>query len=122
MGTAVAQGVAWLIKWFILRPLFFDTGFMAFYLWPWRQFLGCLRDGMEQRRVAYERVADFYYPWLFRATRRYFCPQEGAPGKSASCPLCDCQCAVIRAGPLYHRPVVWVGPVHYDDDYNLRRR
>ena len=78
MGTAVAQGVAWLIKWFILRPLFYILiqVLWPFYLWPWRQFLGCLRDGMEQRRVAYERVADFYYPWLFRATRRYFAPKK----------------------------------------------
>ena len=76
---------------------------------------------MEQWRLAYEGPADFYYPWLFGTARRYFCPQEGGPGKSASCPLCDGQCAVIRAGPLYYRPVVWVGPAYYDDDYDLKR-
>lgn len=37
MGTAVAQGVAWLIKWFILRPLFY---ILIQVLWPFIYGLG----------------------------------------------------------------------------------
>ena len=35
--------------------------------------------------------------------------------------MCDGQCAVIRTGPLYYRPVVWISPANYDDDYDLKR-
>ena len=37
MGTAVVQGVAWLIKWFILRPLFY---ILIQVLWPFIYGLG----------------------------------------------------------------------------------
>lgn len=124
MGTAVAQGVAWLIKWFILRPLFY---ILIQVLWPFIyglgvNFLAVYETGWNSGEWLTRGLLIFITLGFLGLLVGIFAPQEGAPGKSASCPLCDCQCAVIRAGPLYHRPVVWVGPVHYDDDYNLRRR